>query len=155
MEIRDYEASDKNACVGLFMGNLPKFFDITELEGFNHWLDAYGAGIKAYESNEIEKFYVLELDDVIVACGGFCIPTENPAGNMVWGMVENALHKQGIGRYLLEYRIRKIKELRAGIPIILDTTQHSYIFFQKLGFGITKITPEYYGKGLDRYDMGM
>jgi predicted GNAT family N-acyltransferase len=67
--------------------------------------------------------------------------------------VDNALHKKGIGRELLLYRIQLIRSGFPGYPISLDTTQHSYLFFEKMGFKVVKITRDGYGEGLDRYDM--
>jgi len=72
---------------------------------------------------------------------------------MAWGMVANAHHKQGIGEKLLKYRMQQIEAFYPGYEIILDTTQHTYGFFEKQGFVITAIKKNYYGEGLDRYDM--
>ena len=72
---------------------------------------------------------------------------------MTWGLVHNSFHKQGIGKSLLLHRIAAIRVVCPQCCIGLDTSQHSYPFFQKLGFVVTKITRDYYGKDLDRYDM--
>ena len=37
--------------------------------------------------------------------------------------------------------------------IELNTTQKTFKFYEKFGFDVIKITPNYYAKGLDRYDM--
>jgi [ribosomal protein S18]-alanine N-acetyltransferase len=52
-----------------------------------------------------------------------------------------------------QYRIALIKSISPGCTIVLDTSQHAYPFFQKLGFVIMKITRDFYAKGIDRYDM--
>ena len=54
---------------------------------------------------------------------------------------------------LLEFRIQKIQSLSPQAQIKLDTSQYSYLFFDKMGFKLTAITRDFYGKGLDRYDM--
>jgi ribosomal protein S18 acetylase RimI-like enzyme len=35
----------------------------------------------------------------------------------------------------------------------VDTTQFSYGFFERFGFKTTKITEDFYEKGMHRYDM--
>ncbi len=42
------------------------------------------------------------------AVPGFYVPGEERV-NMVWGMVEHVWHKKGLGRELLEYRIRLVQ----------------------------------------------
>jgi predicted GNAT family N-acyltransferase len=72
---------------------------------------------------------------------------------MVWGMVGKIHHKKGYGKQLFEFRVKAIKERFPDHKIILDTSQHTYGFFAKLGYKVTKITPNAYGEGLDKYDM--
>jgi len=72
---------------------------------------------------------------------------------MVWGMIDRSIHRTGIGRKLILYRIEAIKKARAACAITLNTSQYSYPFFEKTGFRVTKITKDFYAKGLDRYDM--
>lgn len=38
--IRPYRAEDREACLTLFDGNMPRFFDESEREGFVAWLTA-------------------------------------------------------------------------------------------------------------------
>ncbi len=37
--------------------------------------------------------------------------------------------------------------------IQLDTSQHTYRFFERFGFNVKQISKNGYGEGLDRYDM--
>jgi [ribosomal protein S18]-alanine N-acetyltransferase len=39
------------------------------------------------------------------------------------------------------------------MEIHLDTSQHTYRFFEKSGFSVKKISKNGYGEGLDKYDM--
>ena len=68
-------------------------------------------------------------------------------------MVDGNYHKNGVGRYLTEYRIRKITTEYPKSDVLLNTTQHTFRFYEKFGFKITKMTKDYYALGLDRYDM--
>lgn len=153
MVYRQYKSTDRKACIEIFSSNVPRFFDTEELTDFETWLNGQDAGRLAYKQTKEEHYYVAEQDNKIIACGGFYIPRDETRANMVWGMVDNSLHKQGIGRKFLEYRINLIKKLFPDYIISLDTTQYSYKFFEKLGFKLTKVTKDYYAKDLDRYDM--
>ena len=72
---------------------------------------------------------------------------------MAWGMVHSSFHKQGFGKALFEYRVEQINSKYPGRSITLDTTQHTYQFFEKQGFSTVQIRKDFYDKGLDRYDM--
>lgn len=152
-QIRDYSARDREACLRIFESNTPLFFDPSERESLVNWLQAKEEGRIAYSSNLAEHFYVLELEGRVVGCAGFYIPGSGQLANMVWGMVERALHNKGLGRQLLAWRISMVQKDYPHCAIILDTTQHSFGFFERLGFQVTRITPGFYGPGLARYDM--
>lgn len=151
--IRPYKPTDRDACIALFKSNIPKFFDPTELPLFEQFLDALERNVPGKAGNREEHYFVSEQSDRIVACGGLCLRDEGKVTCMAWGMVDNALHKQGIGRELLLFRLQKMDEFFPGIAKVLDTTQHSFGFFERMGFRVTKITPDYYAPGMHRYDM--
>jgi ribosomal-protein-alanine N-acetyltransferase len=153
MMIRPYHRADRDGCIDIFKSNTPQFFDVTELAGLENWLTGKDEGRHSYKSNSDERFFVAEAGDRLVACGGYYIPSAEKRANMVWGMVHRDHHKQGTGRELLLYRMKQIQGSYPGFAITLDTTQHTYGFFQKLGFITTRVQNDFYGKGLDRYDM--
>jgi predicted GNAT family N-acyltransferase len=68
-------------------------------------------------------------------------------------MVNQSHHKKGFGSLLFQHRINQIKILYPNYALVLDTSQHTYSFFEKFGFKIDKISKDAYGLGLDRYDM--
>ncbi|QHT67647.1 GNAT family N-acetyltransferase [Rhodocytophaga rosea] len=151
MLIREYQATDREGCIDIFKSNIPVFFTPQELAEFKSWLDEQLQ--EKSSPTEINRYYVLEEENNVIACGGFHINTLTSQATMTWGMVANRWHRKGFGKKLLEYRIYKIKALHPAAIILLDTTQHSYKFFETLGFAVTKITNDYYAQGLDRYDM--
>ena len=55
--------------------------------------------------------------------------------------------------FLLKYRLNHIKNNYPDTEIHLDTSQHTYRFFEKFGFNVKQISKNGYGVGLDRYDM--
>jgi N-acetylglutamate synthase-like GNAT family acetyltransferase len=145
--IRKYNSSDRNNCIAAFQSNVPLFFADYELQEFENFLTKI-------EQQEISThFFVIIAHENVVGCGGF--GDKNNTGNfsMAWGLIHNDFHKKGLGKKLLLYRVEQLKLLKLENPILLDTTQHSYGFFEKFGFETIKITNDYYKSGLHRYDM--
>lgn len=153
MKIRPYAPADHAACLAIFAGNLPRYFAPAELPDFARWLDAQDAGRLAYPESLAEPYFVVEEAGQVVACCGLGILPGRPWLTMAWGMVRSDLHRQGIGRALLQHRLQLAATRYPSYMVALDTSQHTYPFFEKLGFQIMKITPDGYGPGLDRYDM--
>jgi [ribosomal protein S18]-alanine N-acetyltransferase len=153
MTIRKYEPRDKQECIDIFNSNCPEFFDPGEIELLEKWLTAQDKGQHVYDTSVAEQYYVLEYNNRIIASGGFVILKDKPIAVMAWGMVLNGYHRQGFGKKLFVFRAEEIRKQYPNYSITLDTSQHSYKFFKHLGFVVTKITPEGYGPGLDRYDM--
>ncbi|WP_298708410.1 GNAT family N-acetyltransferase [Chitinophaga sp.] len=152
MLIRPYESSDYDACIAAFKSNMPKYFLPEELPDFTDWLDKYQNGGPFKVEGEA-AYFVLEEDGLNVGCGGVFIEPQNNLAGMVWGMVDNRLHKRGIGKKFLLFRIEYIRRHCPACSIKLDTTQHSYPFFEKYGFTIVKYTENGYAEGMHRYDM--
>lgn len=152
MLIRPYESSDYDACIVAFESNMPKYFLPQELPDFTNWLDKYQNGGPYHVEGEA-AYFVIEEDGLLIACGGVFIEPQNNLAGMVWGMVDNRLHKRGIGKKFLLFRIEYIRNHCPSCRIKLDTTQHSYPFFEKYGFSIVKYTENGYAEGMHRYDM--
>lgn len=150
--IRKYEASDKDSCMGIFKTNVPKYFTLEEVDEFERFLTK----LNDPEARDNPPYYVMELENKLIGCGGIGdkkgIDGEDSI-TFVWGMVERSYHKQGFGEQLLIFRLKEIKAQFPNKPVILDTTQFSYTFFEKYGFRTLKITENGYGEGMNRYDM--
>jgi L-amino acid N-acyltransferase YncA len=151
--IRSYQPADRSQCLEIFKGNVPRFFTTAEIAEFEVWLNGQDEEHVAYGNVSAQYYFVVESGNKIIGCGGFYIAREEATARMAWGMVANALHKKGVGKKLLEHRINVIGALHPDCSISLDTTQHSFGFFEKLGFITTKITRDFYAPGMDRYDM--
>jgi N-acetylglutamate synthase-like GNAT family acetyltransferase len=154
MLIRSYSPADRAACLAIFTSNMPRYFAVDELPGFARWLDAQDAGELAYpEESLAEPYFVGEEAGRVVACGGLGILRDRPWLTMAWGMVAAELHCQGFGRALLLHRLHYAAQHHPSYTVALDTSQHTFYFFEKLGFEVIKITPDGYAPGLHRYDM--
>ncbi len=153
MVFRPYTASDREACLAAFKSNMPKFFALSELPDFEKWLDEQESRMTTVQDHSREQYYVALQNDHVVGCGGYFIEPDYSKAIMTWGLVHNALHKQGLGKELFLHRLAVIRSICPACTVTLDTSQHSYPFFQKLGFVVTKITPNFFAPGIDRYDM--
>lgn len=151
--IRAYEATDRQACLEIFDSNCPQYFDLSERKYIENWLMAQDDGRTTYPNSAEDRFYVLEHERKIVACGGFYLLKDDNAASISWGMVHSSHHKKGFGKALFQYRLDMVRSVRPGAEILLDTSQHTFGFFEKMGMKVKEVTKDGYGTGLDRYDM--
>ncbi len=114
MDIRAYVPADREGCLAVFDSNA-----LGDRESFTAFLD-------------VEPMYVAEHDGIIVGCGGFVIQGE--AAELRWGMVGRQWQRQGVGRFLLFYRLREITKNAAVQTVFLDTPQAAAPFFLSQGF---------------------
>ncbi|MGL4610950.1 MAG: GNAT family N-acetyltransferase [Trueperaceae bacterium] len=139
MNFRLYQKADEEKCLELFRSNTPKFFTSNEEAEFSNYLD-----------DNPDEYFVLEHPDMI-GCGGYGV--EGETAYLAWGMVHNTQHGTGAGKRLLLERLNLIVKRSDIKEIILDMSQHTFGFFEKLGFVVQKITQHGYGENLHRYDM--
>ena len=137
----------------MFESNMPVFFAPSEFHDYEEFLGSLESG--GDHSKGLIRYYVVFSGGNAAACGGIGISPDGMKGRMIWGMVRADLHRNGLGREFLNFRIRRIRQLYPYAAISLDTTQHSKGFFERLGFETTKITPDFYAPGMDRYDMDL
>lgn len=147
--IRKYDVQDKTACMEAFKTNVPKYFTLGEVGDFERFLNR----LEDPEEQNNPPFYTVELNGTPIGCGGFTYRPEPDAVVFVWGLVHNDHHKKGYGALLLNYRLKQIKLQFPDHKVILDTTQHSFSFFEQYGFKTVKITEDFYAEGMHRYDM--
>lgn len=151
MEIwfRPYEENYKEGCMTAFRSNMPDYFATAEVEEFEFFLDKISKQtipLKTY-------YYVVGMENRVIGCGGFGDKEDTGTITLAWGLIHHDFHKKGLGEKLLEFRIRHIRQIYPAVPVFLDTTQFTFPFFEKYGFVVTEITPDYYAKGMHRYDM--
>jgi len=155
ISIRKFEISDKENCMIAFKSNVPQFFAEHEIALFDNFLDNIDSQFINDRYFDKTHFYVIESDDRLVGCGGFSYRKKTDMVNLTWGLIHKDFHKKGLGNELLIYRLEQIKEIYPTAKVRIDTTQYSAPFFEKHGFVITKITPDYYADNLDKYEMSL
>lgn len=141
---RTYMPPDQHACLGLFDGNVPAFFSLSERQDFEQFLSG-----QALE----QPYHVLECDGRIVGCGGLIVEEDGITAGLCWGMVDRQLQGPGLGRALTELRLRSAAAIPGVMQVRLDTSQHTHGFYARFGFEALNITQDGYGPGLDRWDM--
>ena len=142
-KIQKYHSDYFEYCVSIFKTNTPNFFEYSEQKLFENYL----------LKKSIKYYVAFNKDNRIVGSGGYAYNNKIKTVDLTWGMVDRNYHKNGFGRRLTEYRIRKITTKYPKSDILLNTSQYTFKFYEKFGFKITKITKDYYALGLDRYDM--
>ncbi len=158
MNIRPYKDHYKQASLAIFDSNCPKYFDASERSLFVKWL-MHQSGGADYESPTYSDavsdayFVAVNEDEKVLACAGFYIVKGISEARLAWGMVHADCHHQGLGTALFEFRKALINEKWPAHQITLGTSQHTYQFYEKMGFIVQEITPNGYGFGIDKIDM--
>ena len=139
MILRKYTAEDFDACIALFKSNIPEFFSPEELDEYRKYLKAHDGGHLVIESPEGQ----------LLATGGYYL--RDGVGRLSNGLVAKDRHGEGIGRVLIEARLKALKEICKTIQI--DTSQKTEGFYAKLGFKTTNREKNGFGSGLDSVSM--
>lgn len=142
--IRPYEKSDKADVINLFRLNTPNYFSSEEEDDLIYFLE-----------NEREQYYVVSINEEIVGCGGYNFSEDKSTGIICWDIVHPNFQGKSIGRNLLNYRITQIKNVKSIRKITVRTSQLVYRFYEKQGFAILEIVPDYWSKGFDLYQMDL
>lgn len=139
--VRPFAAADKEACLTLFDGNVPRYFDSTERADFAGFLDKPDGA-----------YFIIEQDGEVCGCGGFVKEARGQA-RFTWGMVDDARHGLGLGRMLAEYRLQAIEASGTFAEAELFTTPKVAPFFAKFGFEIMDVETDGFAPGMDKVQM--
>lgn len=143
-EIRPIKAKDTAAVIGLLRSNTPYFFDPSEEKDF-----------VAYLEKEIEDYFVVDLNGEIIGAGGINYFPEERIARISWDIIHPNSQGKGIGKSLLEYRIKHLKQNTKVDSIVVRTSQLAYRFYEKAGFDLKKVEKDYWTKNYDLYLMEM
>jgi ribosomal-protein-alanine N-acetyltransferase len=142
--IRKYSNSDKPKIIELLRKNTPEYFDSSEEKDFENYLD-----------NEVEDYFVYEIDSEIIGAGGINYFTEQKLARISWDMINPNSQGNGIGKKLTQYRINYLNENPKIELIIVRTTQLVYKFYEKMGFKLEKVEKDFWAENFDLYQMQM
>ncbi|PWH86727.1 GNAT family N-acetyltransferase [Brumimicrobium oceani] len=142
LKIRAYQTKDKCKVVEIFKSNVPKYFAESELED-----------LKCYLGNQIEVYFVAEMNDEIIGAGGINFEDEKKTGIISWDFIHPNHQGKGIGSKLLQHRLELLKSMQNIDTINVRTSQLTFMFYEKNGFVLNKIQKDYWAKGYDLYEM--
>lgn len=148
-KIKKYSTSDYDQCVNIFKSNIPEYFAKDELSDFQDYIK----NISTTKDGWTDSFYILKRDKKIVGCAGLGLNKSKKIATLSWGMVDKNYHRNGIGTQLTNYRLNLLQSYKLDLKIRLDTSQHSYLFYEKFGFKIEDIEKDGYEKGMHKYYM--
>lgn len=143
-KVRPFRPSDRDACLGLFDGNVPRFFSVPEREGFASFLDHDAAAC---------RYEVIERNGRIVGCGGLAVEPDGITASICWDVIDGSLHGQGLGRRLIEARLKTARSIPGVTRVRLDTSQYTTAFYARFGFETVSVDRDGYASGLDRCEM--
>lgn len=140
MIIRKHADSDRTRIIELLRLNTPDYFSPNEEKDLIDYLD-----------NHANNYYVVEVDTIIVGCGGFNLSEDGKTGKISWDIFDPQSQGKGYGSALTKFRIRKMKEIDSIKTISVRTSQLVYPFYEKFGLEIREIVKDYWDKGFDLY----
>jgi len=142
IHIRAFKSEDHTQLHRLLELNIPQYFAETELEDF-----------KEYLNNEVEDYFIVEIDQEIVGSGGINYDKENNIAKISWDVIHPVFQGRGIGKMLLQYRIDHIKKYNPDLKITVRTSQIVYKFYEKNGFKLIAKHKDFWAEGYDMYKM--
>jgi ribosomal protein S18 acetylase RimI-like enzyme len=140
MTIRKYTDTDKDSVIELLRMNTPAYFAPEEEQGLIYYLH-----------NHADNYFVVEVNDRILGCGGFNILNEGKLVRISWDIIHPQSQGRGIGTELTRFRLQKIKEMNGVETVSVRTSQLVYKFYEKFGFEIQEIVKNYWADGFDLY----
>lgn len=141
MTFRPYAPADRDACLAIFDSNCPRFVAPVERADFESYLAAPRG-----------RYGVLCNDaGAVVGCGGITFDRDGRHAHLAWGLIHAAHHRRGLGRAMTLERLRWIAETPAVERVVMDTSQHTVGFYEKLGFQQTRVTEDGFAPGLHRH----
>lgn len=141
MLLRDYTPADKPECLRVFASNIPRYFRDHERPDFEQFLD-----------EQSWPYLILRRGEHIVGCGGYAVRTDGVAA-LCWGMINQELHRQRLGEYLLVARLMRIADEPATTSVRLGTCQLTSPFFEKYGFRVKSVVHGGVAPDLDEVEM--
>jgi hypothetical protein len=143
MKLIQYSPANENDCLSTFDSNVPLFFASEEREKFRSFL--YRLTPPYY------YFVVHNAKEEIVACAGMKLEFSNHSAMLRWDMVAREFQYQRIGTFLTMSRLYLLSQYSEIQMVNLHTSQHSYQFYEKMGFILQHFVPNGIIDGMDEY----
>ena len=112
MEIRSYTIDDKIAVIQLIRENTPQYFNFDEEKDFEFYLDNY-----------VEEYFVICQNFEILGCGGINYFPKQRLARLSWDIIKASAHGNGMGRKLVNHRIKLLQRNHDIDQIVVRTSQ--------------------------------
>lgn len=142
MNIRNFNNRDLGDLLQLIQLHTPHYFAPEETSDFEYYL--------RYET---EHYFVVEVNQQIVGCGGINFENTFTTAKISWDLIHPDYQGKGYGRLLLEHRLEVARSMPTVKRIIVRTSQYAFQFYKKSGFVLQDIHPNYWAQGYDLYVM--
>lgn len=142
--IRSYQPGDKERLLSIFQLNTPQYFDPKETVDFENYLEQNGS-----------TYLTIVQDNEIVGGTGYYVKEEDKSGRITWIFFDPSYSRMGLGRSAVNYCLHLLSQDERVEKFVVTTSQLAYKFFEKFGYRTVKIEKDYWGKGLDLYEMEM
>jgi len=121
IHIREYTAEDRESCLGIFASNMDSLPESPEV-------------LADFLIEGTSWFLVAERDGKVVACGGLELQGDTNRGMLVFGMVDKAQQRCGIGTLLTLTRLTLVPDEDATTMVTLETNVLNEGFYSRFGF---------------------
>lgn len=98
--IRDYKNTDKDSVLNLIRLNTPNYFSVNEEKDLDFYLE-----------NEIDYYYVIEINQQIVGSGGINFKNNKSIGVISWDMIDPDFQGKTFGSALFKLQNRKAETM--------------------------------------------
>jgi N-acetylglutamate synthase-like GNAT family acetyltransferase len=122
MDLRPYAPTDQDGCLAVFDSFASPAAPRADFLKFLQHPDS--------------PYFVMQHNDSIVGCGGYVVAPEGGQARLIWGMIRSDLQRQGLGRFLLMYRLREIGKLGDVQMVHAAAPQQYADFFERQGFRV-------------------
>lgn len=142
MNIRKYKTINKQQVIKLLELNTPTYFDPSEEKELEYYLE-----------NQIEDYFVVEIDDQLIGAGGINYELEENRAIISWDVVHPDFQGRGVGSALTKHRLAILAANQKVEEIIVRTAQMTNKFYEKMGFQLIEVVKDYWAKDYDLYLM--
>lgn len=142
MVVREFIQSDTTRVLELLNLNIPASFAETEVKDFEHYLQF-----------EREHYFVLCIDQIVVACGGINFKGTSNQAWLSWDIVHPSFQGKGIGKLLVSHRLNYLRDQFEIKTVWVRTSQLANRFYEKAGFKESKRIEDFWSTGFDLVEM--
>ncbi len=125
--LRSYKESDFEAVCELFKLNSPYYFAPKEF-----------AELQDYLQHKKEDYFVIEINNSLIACGGINYFPDEHIARLSWDIVHPEFQGAGFGTLLVKHRMNLLKDNSNIKSIVVRTSQLTSKFYEKKGFQLVQ-----------------